>query len=71
MCHCRPSLELCLQVILGREEVAEVAQEVVEDISLIAFPQSVQVYGRLGDSQSQKLRKGIRVFRMKEDKKLF
>ena len=38
-------LQLCGDVILIHEEVAEVAEEVVKDIGLVALAQSVQVNG--------------------------
>lgn len=38
-----PSLKLRNKVVLGCEEVAEVAEEVVEDISFVALANGVQV----------------------------
>ena len=38
-----PSLELRNEVVLRRQEVAEVAEEVVEDVSFVALSDGVQV----------------------------
>ncbi len=42
---CWPGFQLGNEVVLGGEKVAEVAEEVVEDIGLVAFPNGVQVDG--------------------------
>lgn len=57
MRHSRPGLQLSDKVVLRREEIAEVAEKVVENIGLIALANRIQIDGRFWKSECNKLKR--------------